>query len=56
MPIQALILLAILAASAVVFTVVFVIVADRQLARPADGEANEARADNDDETGGGRVS
>lgn len=34
MPMQALILLVILAASAVVFTVIFVIVADRELAKP----------------------
>ncbi len=51
MPIQALILLAILAASAVVFTVVFVIVADRELAKPETGEGNEAREGSDARAG-----
>lgn len=43
--IQALIMLSILAASAVVFTVIFVIVADRELAKPEpeNGQSNEER-------------
>ncbi len=46
--IQALIMLAILAASAIVFTVVFVLVADRELAKPMAGETNETREGNED--------
>lgn len=42
-PIQALVLLAILAASAIIFTVVFVMVADRELAKPEAGDPDEAR-------------
>ncbi|MGH3090435.1 MAG: hypothetical protein ACRDSJ_24400 [Rubrobacteraceae bacterium] len=47
MAMQALIMLAILAASAVIFTVVFVVVADRELAKPEGGERGEGIEESD---------
>lgn len=48
-PIQALVMLAVLAASAILFTVVFVIVADRELAKPVDSaRAREERSEDED--------
>ncbi|CAN5514539.1 MAG: hypothetical protein M3494_17125 [Actinomycetota bacterium] len=50
MPIQALILLAILAASAILFTIIFVIVANRELAKPEGaGERGDANTEREDD-------